>query len=313
MADAPPANPNAIDELAVDFTRDTMPIVANNLTRRQLFQMLPRSMSQYELAFVKNAIREADRDTKMDPVFERNKVFGLQLNGQPYPEVAAAPAQAPAPTFTLGGFRYCTTDGGGYICIELQPPGTPDSQVAEVALGGGQVRRLVHTSTGRVYEIPNEPNEAPIRGHFQTTLDAQLAAAAAAAQENVRTNSNPRNRNDDGPFIPPNPAQVELLRRVAARPPVSSNIATKVMREVRALKRQTRDPRLALSTLKDNFRGFLARTRGDKAVVAHEYVHQFMVEFQYVVPREDLEDLKTTVLDVKGCQGTLFRAGWMAF
>jgi hypothetical protein len=101
MADAPPANPNEIDELAVDFTRDTMPIAANNLTRRQLFQILPRSMSQYELAFVRNAIREADRDTKMDPVFERNKVFGLQLNGQPYPEAAAAPAQAPAPTFTL--------------------------------------------------------------------------------------------------------------------------------------------------------------------------------------------------------------------
>jgi hypothetical protein len=191
--------------------------------------------------------------------------------------------------------------------------GTPDSQVAEIALGGGQFRRLVHTSTGRVYEIPNEPNEAPILGHFQTTLDAQLAAAAAAAQENARTNSNPRNRNNDGPFIPPNPAQVELLRRVAARPPVSSNIATKVTREVRALMRQTRDPRLALSTLKDNFRGFLARTRGDKAVVAHEYLHQFMVQFQYVVPREDLEDLKTLVLDVRGCQGTLFRAGWMTF
>jgi hypothetical protein len=169
------------------------------------------------------------------------------------------------------------------LSIEPQPEGTPDSQVAEIALGGGQFRRLVHTSTGRVYEIPNEPNEAPIMGHFQTTLDAQLAAAAA--QENARTNSNPRNRNDDGPFIPPNPAQVELLRRVAARPPVSSNIATKVTREVRALMRQTRDPRLALSTLKDNFRGFLARTRGDKAVVAHEYLHQFMVQFQYVVPR----------------------------
>jgi hypothetical protein len=245
-------------------------------------------------------------NTKMDPVFERNKVFGLQLNGQPYPEAAAAPAQAPAPTFTLGGWRYCTTDGGGYICIEPQPQGTPDSQVAEIDLGGGQFCRLVHTSTGRVYEIPNDVD---IMRHFQTTLDAQLAAAA----ENACTNSNPRNRNNDGPFIPPNPSQVELLRRVAARPPVSSNIATKVTREVRALMRQTRDPRLALSTLKDNFRGFLARTRGDKAVVAHEYLHQFMVQFQYVVPREDLEDLKTTVLDVRGCQGTLFRAGWMTF
>jgi hypothetical protein len=160
-----------------------------------------------------------------------------------------------------------------------------------------------------VYEIPNEPNEAIIMGHFRTTLDAQLAAA----EENARTNSNPRNRNNDGPFIPPNPAQEELLRRVAARPPVSSNIATKVTREVRALMRQTRDPRMALSTLKDNFRGFLARTRGDKAVVAHEYLHQFMVQYQYVVPREDLEDLKTSVLDVRGCQGTLFRAGWMTF
>jgi hypothetical protein len=94
---------------------------------------------------------EADRDTKMDPVFERNKVFGLQLNGQPYPEAAAAPAQAPAPTFTLGGWRYCTTQGGGYICIEPQPEGTPNSQVAEIDLGGGQFRRMVHTSTGRVY------------------------------------------------------------------------------------------------------------------------------------------------------------------
>jgi hypothetical protein len=279
MADAPPANPNEIDELAVDFTRDTMPIAANNLTRRQLFQILPRYMSQYELAFVRNAIREADRDTKMDPVFERNKVFGLQLNGQPYPEAAAAPAQAPAPTFTLGGWRYCTTQGGGYICIEPQPEGTPDSQVAEIDLGGGQFRRLVHTSTGRVYEIPND--EAPIMGHFRTTLDAQLAACA---EENARTNSNPRNRNNDGPFIPPNPAQEELLRRVAARPPVSSNIATKVLREVRALMRQTRDPRLALSTLKDNFRGFLARTRGDKAVVAHEYLHQFMVQLPVCCP-----------------------------
>jgi hypothetical protein len=306
MADAPPANPNEIDELAIDFTRDTMPIAANNLTRRQLFQILPRYMSQYELAFVRNAIREADRDTKMDPVFERNKVFGLQLNGQPYPAAAAAPAQAPAPTFTLAGWRYCTTQGGGYICIEQQPEGTPNSQVAEIDLGGGQFRRMVHTSTGRVYEIPNDVD---IMGHFRATLDAQVAAA----EENARTNSNARNRNNGGPFIPPNPAQEELLRRVAARPPVSSNITTKVTREIRALMRQTRDPRMALSTLKDNFRGFMARTRYDKAEIAHEYLHQFMVQFQYVVPREDLEDLKTSVLDVRGCRGTLFHAGWMNF
>jgi hypothetical protein len=94
---------------------------------------------------------------------------------------------------------------------------------------------------------------------------------------------------------------------------VSSNISTKVTREIRAIMRRTHEPRLALATLKDNFRGFMARSRGDKVIVAHEYLHQFMVQYQYVVPREDLEDLKTSVLDVRGCRGTLFRAGWMNF
>jgi hypothetical protein len=175
MGDAPPANPNQIDELAINFTRDTMPIAANNLTRAQLFQVLPRYMSQYKLAFVKNSIIEADRDTKMDPVFERNKVFGLQLNGQPYPKAIDALVEAPAPSFTLDGWRYCTTQGGGYICIEQQPEGTPNSQVAEIEMGGGQVRHMVHTSTGHVYRIPNDEL---IMGCFRAMLTAQLAAAS---------------------------------------------------------------------------------------------------------------------------------------
>jgi hypothetical protein len=44
-----------------------MAVTANNLTRAQLFQILPRYMTQYELAFVRNSIIEADRDTKMIP------------------------------------------------------------------------------------------------------------------------------------------------------------------------------------------------------------------------------------------------------
>jgi hypothetical protein len=59
-----------VDELAVNFTRETMPIAANNLTRAQLFQILPRHMSQYKLAFVKSCINEANCNRKMDPVFE---------------------------------------------------------------------------------------------------------------------------------------------------------------------------------------------------------------------------------------------------
>jgi hypothetical protein len=246
MGDAPPPDCNQVDELAVDFMRETMSVAANNLTRAQLFQILPQYMSQYELAFVRSCINEADHDRKMDPIFECNKVFGLQLNGQPYPAAPSAHAEAPAPTFTLDGHRYCTTQGSGYICIKAQPEGTPNSQVAEIEMEGGGIQCMVHTSIGHMYHIPNEDI---IMQHFQATLATQLAAA----EEHTHTNSNGCNRNNSGPFISPNPEQQELLDHLVTRPTVSSNVNTKVLCEMQAIIRQTHDPCLALAALKDSF------------------------------------------------------------
>jgi hypothetical protein len=237
---------------------------------------------------------------------KRNKVFGLQLNGHPYPAPPAAHAEAPAPTFTLDGHKYCTTQGSGYIYIKPQPEGTPNSQVAEIEMEGGGVQNMVHTSTGHVYCIPNEDI---IMQHFR----AMLATQIVATEEQACTNSNGHNRNNGGPFIPPNPEQQELLDHLVTCPTVSSNVNTKVLHEMRAIIHQTRDPRLALAALKDSFQSFLARIHTDRVVVAHEYLHQFMVHYQYVVPHEDLEDLKNLVLDIRGCQNTLFHAGWMNF
>jgi hypothetical protein len=109
--------PPQVNELAVDFMRDTMPIAANNLNREQLFWVLPRQMDKFELEFVKSCINEADRNTKMDAIFEHNKLFGHQLNGDPYP-APAAPAEAPALTFILDGHKYCTTADGNYLYLE---------------------------------------------------------------------------------------------------------------------------------------------------------------------------------------------------
>jgi hypothetical protein len=49
------------------------------------------------------------------------------------------------------------------------------------------------------------------------------------------------------------------------------------------------------SKLRDTFRDFLARIHTDRVIVAHEFLHQFMVHYQYIVPCEDLEDLKNLV------------------
>jgi hypothetical protein len=105
---------------------------------------------------------------------------------------------------------------------------------------------MVHTSTSHVYHIPNDEI---IMQRFQAKLTAQLVAT-----EGVCTNSNGRNCNNGGPFIPPNPEQQVLLDCLVTRPTVSSNVNTKVLREMRAIIHQTCNPRLALAALKDSFR-----------------------------------------------------------
>ena len=140
--------------------------------------------------------------------------------------------------------------------------------------------------------------------HYWVILEAQVQAAqdaqAAGSSSGCHGRCSPALSTNDQ----------ESLSCITRHPPISNNFKMSVRCTLTKLNCTVHDPCMVTSELKEIFQGCMNWIRTDKTAAVHELLYHFMEKYCYVVPRDDLDDLKESVHTIRGCEH-LFMNGWL--
>jgi hypothetical protein len=103
----------------------------------------------------------------------------------------------------------------------------------------------------------------------------------------------------------PSPEDEVTLGSISRHPPMSNNISMTARHSLTTLFCTTNDPRPATFELRTILPTYLNATYANKQRVAHKLLYQFMEHYCYIVPCDDLDDLREQCHGITGCNPDL--------